>query len=89
MKATARGAETYARTSMGNQPMSYYNALGRVANRAYRITGDPLYARTLQRNMDLAMDWAVAMYYDFETGQWKDMLESTVTISSPPPRIGR
>ncbi|HEV7278864.1 MAG TPA: hypothetical protein VGN57_01520 [Pirellulaceae bacterium] len=77
-KVLLRGAETYARTSMGDQPMAYYNAFGRVANRAYRITGDPLYARTLQRNMDLA----VAMYYDFEKGQWKDMLEGSVSAAN-------
>ena len=77
-KAILRGAETCARTSMGNLPYSYYNCFPRVLDRAYRMTGDPLYARTLRRNMDLA----VAKYHDPRKGVWADVIGYTCSASN-------
>ena len=66
--ALVRGATTIARTSMGDQPFSYYNCMARVLNRAYRITGNELFASMLDRNMRLA----VACFYNPATGKWDD-----------------
>jgi len=77
-KAILRGATTYARTSMGNRPYSYYNCFARVLNRAFRISGDRQFARILERNMRLA----VARYYDEGRGRWHDLLGSTCSASN-------
>ena len=75
--ALVRGATTYARTSMGNDPYSYYNCMARVLNRAYRLTNDALFARVLERNMRLA----VARYRDPQSGAWTDLFAGGVSAS--------
>lgn len=77
-KSLLRAAETYARTSLGNQPDGYYNIMARVLNRAYRITGDPLYARILKRNMELAVE----LNYDPDTDKWRDLRDSSAVSAS-------
>ncbi len=77
-QALLRGADTYARTSMGNVPHTYYNVLPRVLNRAYRITENSLYARILKRNQDMA----VAMYHNVETDQWTLSDTSAISMSN-------
>jgi hypothetical protein len=68
-KSLLRGATTRATTMMGEGPFSYANVEGEQLSAAYRMTGDPLFVRALQRDMAVA----VSEYRNPETGEWLSM----------------
>lgn len=65
-----KGATTYARNSLGGGPLSYFNSIaGEQVSTAWYLTEDPLFARTLLRDMRLAVT-----YYQKDDGSgWKPM----------------
>lgn len=68
-KSLLRGATTRATTLMGEGPFSYVNVEGEQLSEGLRLTGDPLFARALLRNMAVA----VSEFRDPDTGMWKPM----------------
>jgi hypothetical protein len=68
-QSVTRGADTRARTFMGENPMQYANVEGEQLSAAYRLTGDPVFLRALRRSMNLA----VSAFRDPASGAWRKM----------------
>lgn len=66
-----KGATTYASTSLGSQPFTYFNAIiGEQVAGGWHLTHDPMFARTLLRDMRLAVT-----HYQNPDGSWKQMYD--------------
>lgn len=77
-QSLTRGATTRAHTSMGEEPFSYVNVEGEQLAAAYRLTGDPVFLRTLRRDMAVA----VSKYRDPLTEKWRPMWMGVILSAS-------
>ena len=68
-QSVTRGANTRAKTFMGENPMQYVNVEGEQLSAAYRLTGDPVFLRALRRSMNLA----ISLFRDPASGAWREM----------------
>lgn len=64
--ALERGATTHATTFMGRAALGYFNASASYLSAAYHLTGDPMFARTLRRDIDVA----ISSHYDDRADEW-------------------
>lgn len=72
-KSLLKGSYTRATNTLGEGPFSYYNVEGEQFSMAYRLTKDPLYLRTMQRNMELALSEYRAPSDNPAEFKWKEM----------------